>query len=55
MMPMDGNVIVRPARVDDAYELARLNTAFNGSREAPEHLARRLADPRRVETPLVAG
>jgi len=54
MMPMDGNVIVRPATVDDAYELARLNAAFNGSREAPEHVARRLADPRCVETPLVA-
>jgi len=54
MMPMDGNMIVRPATVDDAYELARLNTAFNGGREAPEHLARRLADPRRVETSLVA-
>ena len=51
---MDGNLIVRPATVDDAGELARLNAAFNGSREAPEYLACRLADPRRVETPLVA-
>ena len=51
---MDGNVIVRPATVDDAVELARLSVAFNGSSESPEHLARRLTDPRCVETPLVA-
>jgi len=53
-MFMDDNLVVRPATVDDACELACLNAAFNGSREAPGHVARRLTDPRRVETPLVA-
>jgi ribosomal protein S18 acetylase RimI-like enzyme len=38
----------------DVQDLARLNLAFNGVRELPEALSRRLADPFCVEQPLVA-
>jgi ribosomal protein S18 acetylase RimI-like enzyme len=48
------DLLVRPATAADAQELARLNIAFNGGDQTAEQLARRLADPQRVETPLVA-
>lgn len=51
---MNGAIRVRPAGVDDAAELARLNTEFNGVDDQPQAIAARLADPRRVETPLLA-
>lgn len=44
----------RLATVEDAVILARLNQAFNDVSEPPEALAKRLADPRRVETPILA-
>lgn len=47
-------ITVRPAGPEDAVALARLNIAFNGGNEPPENLARRLQNPRRVETPLLA-
>lgn len=51
---METSVVIRQAVTGDAAELARLNEAFNGVCEAPTWLAARLADPQRVETPLVA-
>ncbi len=45
---------VRIARVEDAPEIARLNLLFNGCDEPPEHYAARLADPCRVDTPILA-
>lgn len=45
---------VRPAGLDDASEIARLNGLFNGSTEPPEAYLPRLADPERVDTPLLA-
>lgn len=51
---MNPLITVRPAFVNDAVALARLNWAFNGGNEPPEFLAQRLQDPRRVETPLLA-
>jgi GNAT superfamily N-acetyltransferase len=44
----------RIATADDAAALAKLNAAFNAVQEAPEQLAQRLADSRRVETPIIA-
>src|SRR5664279_3220943 len=43
--------IVTPA---DAADIARLNRLFNGVDEPEENYARRLADPRRVDTPILA-
>jgi len=51
---MKNGLVVRIATVEDAPQLSRLNEAFNGVQEAPERLAARLADPRRVETPIIA-
>lgn len=45
---------VRVAGPEDAQELARLNAAFNEVYEPPEAIQQRLADPGRVETPLIA-
>ena len=45
---------VRIALVADAPEIARLNRLFNGSGEPPERYAARMANPRRVDTPLLA-
>lgn len=45
---------IRLADVNDAVELNRLNAAFNEADEPPERMAARLADPRRVETAVVA-
>jgi GNAT superfamily N-acetyltransferase len=47
-------IATRVATIADAAELARLNALFNESEDTPEQLAARLADPRRVETPIVA-
>lgn len=46
--------VIRAATVDDAPELARLNTVFNGGDESPDALADRLADPTGTETALLA-
>jgi GNAT superfamily N-acetyltransferase len=48
------NLAIRVATPEDAPELARLNAAFNGVEEPPDRLAARLADPKRVETPIIA-
>ena len=40
--------------MEDAPEIARLNLLFNGCDEPPERYAARLADPRRVDTPVLA-
>ena len=45
---------IRVATPEDASELARLNEAFNDVQEPPERLAARLADPKCVETPIIA-
>ena len=45
---------IRAARANDAVEIARLNLAFNGVTDSPEAYAARLADPRRVDHPILA-
>lgn len=45
---------IRIAREDDMVGLARLNASFNQSTDTGDQLAARMADPRRVETPIVA-
>ncbi len=47
-------VSIRVATAADANELARLNRLFNGVADSPAQLAARLADPRCVETPILA-
>lgn len=47
-------VKTRLAQISDAVELARLNRLFNGVEDSGEQIKLRLADPRRVETPLIA-
>lgn len=47
-------VKTRLAQISDAVELARLNQLFNGVDDSGEQIKQRLADPRRVETPLIA-
>ena len=47
-------ITVRAATAEDAAELARMNLIFNGVTDSPAQLRERLADPRRVETPLLA-
>jgi ribosomal protein S18 acetylase RimI-like enzyme len=51
---MSHEITVRPATVEDAPGLARLNKLFNDVDEPPAQLAARLAAPNRVETPLLA-
>jgi len=51
---MDVMVKTRLAQISDAVELARLNRLFNGVEDSGEQIKLRLADPRRVETPLIA-
>ena len=51
---MTATIRTRAATTDDAADLARLNALFNGVHDTAEELAARLADPRRVETPIVA-
>ena len=45
---------IRIAKHEDAAEIARLNTLFNGCSEPAAHYAARLRDPRRVDTPILA-
>jgi GNAT superfamily N-acetyltransferase len=45
---------IRPVLPGDAAAFSRLNGLFNGSSEPPEAYLPRLADPRRVDTPLLA-
>lgn len=51
---MQSQPIIRIASAEDMDALARLNALFNGSSDSGEALAARLADPRRVETPIIA-
>jgi hypothetical protein len=51
---MNPSIVVRQALAADAREIARLNTLFNDVTEPPEAYLPRLADPRRVDTPLLA-
>jgi GNAT superfamily N-acetyltransferase len=53
-MPDQFHLTVRVAALADAPEIARLNRLFNGVDEPPVNYARRLADPRRVDTPILA-
>jgi GNAT superfamily N-acetyltransferase len=53
-MPDQSPLNVRIATPADAPEIARLNRLFNGVDEPQENYARRLVDPRRVDTPLLA-
>jgi len=48
------NIATRAATADDTRTLARLNRDFNGGDEPTEHLAQRMRDPQRVETPILA-
>jgi hypothetical protein len=48
------NLVIRIGTAADAPALRRLNKAFNGGNETPERIARRLAEPRCVETPILA-
>ena len=45
---------VRPAMPADASVIARLNDLFNGVKEPAENYAARLANPHRVDTPILA-
>jgi GNAT superfamily N-acetyltransferase len=45
---------IRSAHPDDATDIARLNSLFNGVETSPEQYALRLADPRRVDFPILA-
>jgi GNAT superfamily N-acetyltransferase len=47
-------IAIRPAALCDTSELARLNTAFNDSREPPAAYAVRLAAADRVDHPILA-
>jgi ribosomal protein S18 acetylase RimI-like enzyme len=51
---LNSPVSILPAQLSDAGEIARLNGLFNGSSEPSEAYLPRLADPRRVDTPLLA-
>jgi GNAT superfamily N-acetyltransferase len=42
------------AKPSDSLEIARLMHLFNGMDEPAENYAKRLADPRRVDTPILA-
>ncbi len=53
-MPDQSLFTVRLAAPGDAPEIARLNRLFNGVDEPPENYAHRLADPLRVDTPILA-
>ncbi len=47
-------IIIRQAESADAAEIARLNALFNGVEAPAESYAVRLADPRRVDIPILA-
>ena len=53
-MPDQSRFTVRIATAADASEIARLNRLFNGVDEPVENYTRRMVDPRRVDTPLLA-
>ena len=44
---------LRLATSDDSHDLARLNAKFNEVHVLPEQLSSRLANPHRVEMPIV--
>jgi GNAT superfamily N-acetyltransferase len=44
---------IRTAHAGDAPDIARLNLLFNGVETSPEQYALRLADPRRVDFPIL--
>jgi len=46
--------IAESADVAGLAQLVRLNALFNGASDSAEQIAARLADPRRVETPILA-
>ncbi len=48
------SLVIRMATSTDTSALARLNAAFNETSDSPEALAARLADPHRVDIPLLA-
>jgi GNAT superfamily N-acetyltransferase len=54
MLEVEFLPIIRLAKPEDAAEIARLNTLFNGSSEPAAHYAARMQDPRRVDTPILA-
>lgn len=47
-------IATRVATADDAEALTRLNHDFNGGSSPPQHLAERMRNPQRVETPILA-
>ena len=47
-------ITIRQATPSDLDGLARLNAIFNDSEETAERIAQRLADPSRVEIPIIA-
>lgn len=54
---MNASLQIRTARISDAdgiAQLARLNSLFNGVCDSGDQIAARLANPRRVETPVLA-
>lgn len=51
---MNERLQTRVATLEDAGELARFNFSLNKVAEALEVIAARLADPRRVDTPILA-
>ena len=51
---MNNQMKSRVATLDDAHELAHLNTVFNGVQLEPKQLSSRLANPHCAETPIVA-
>lgn len=54
---MNSIIRTRTAEITDAAGLAqlvRLNALFNSASDSPEQIAARLADPHRVETPILA-
>ncbi len=51
---MPAPIKIRLAEIEDVPALVRLNQAFNGMVEPPEHLAARLSDARRVDSPILA-
>ena len=51
---MSNQMKTRVATLEDAHGLARLNAAFNDIHEPAQQLRSRLANPHRVETPIVA-
>jgi len=53
MLP-NRQAVIRFAQPEDSAEIARLNRLFNGVDAAAELYAARLADPRRVDTPILA-